>query len=141
MKELQIDENRIQHDGVTGIYIRAQGPDGKWDSYDIAQLDRDSLAEFSRSRGEVSDWGMSLIWHLLGHPMQDPEVVSTPIYKLDLSVRTLNCLRRHGIETIEQLCQKRWSELLDMSGFGRGSLEEVQHELALRGLALKDVPA
>ena len=100
MKELQIDENRLQHDGVTGIYIRAQGPDGKWDSYDIAQLDRDSLAEFARSRGEVSDWGMSIIWNLLGHPMLASEP-DTPIYSLNITPMAINCLRRAGIDTVQ----------------------------------------
>lgn len=136
MKELQIDENRLQHDGVTGIYIRAQGPDGKWDSYDIAQLDRDSLAEFARSRGEVSDWGMSIIWHLLGHPMvvKEPD---TPIYSLNLTSRAINCLERAGIDTVEKLCEKSWPELLDLRGFGQGSLGDVISELENRGLSLR----
>ena len=136
MKELQIDENRLQHDGVIGIYIRAQGPDGKWDSYDIAQLDRDSLAEFARSRGEVSDWGMSIIWHLLGHPMvvKEPD---TPIYSLNLTSRAINCLERAGIDTVEKLCEKSWPELLDLRGFGQGSLGDVISELENRGLSLR----
>ena len=140
MKELQIDENRIQHDGVTGIYIRAQGPDGKWDSYDIAQLDRDSLAEFARSRGEVSDWGMSIIWHLLGHPMLASEP-DTPIYSLNITPMAINCLRRAGIDTVEQLCRKSRGELLDLYGFGYGSLQDVESELENRGLSLRDAHA
>lgn len=52
---------------ATGLYVRAQGQDGRWDTYDMAELDRDSLVEFIRSRGEVSTWAVHITLILLGH--------------------------------------------------------------------------
>ena len=37
---------------ATGLYVRSIGQDGRWGTYDMAELDRDSLVEFIRSRGD-----------------------------------------------------------------------------------------
>lgn len=69
MSDLRTDLRR-QHDFAddpTGIYIRAIGADGRWGTYDIAQLDRDSLVEFVRSRGAVTTWALHIVLILLGH--------------------------------------------------------------------------
>lgn len=60
-------------DGLTGIYTRAIGQDGRWGSYDIAELDRDSLVRFIRSRGEVSAWAVHIILIMLGHDREGVE--------------------------------------------------------------------
>lgn len=60
-------EGQPNLDGLTGIYTRAIGRDGRWDSFDIAELDRDSLVRFIRSRGEVSTWAVHLVLIMLGH--------------------------------------------------------------------------
>lgn len=54
---------------VTGIMVRAIGPDGRWDNYDIMVLEPDSLVEWARSRGEVSEFAMSLILMLLQYEL------------------------------------------------------------------------
>ncbi len=51
---------------ATGIYVRALR-DGRWGNADIFELDTLSLREWVRSRGEVSEWAMSVIEHLLLH--------------------------------------------------------------------------
>lgn len=56
-------------DALTGIFVRARDDAGAWHSVDIAVLDRTSVIEFVRSRGEVSDWALSIVLHLLGWPM------------------------------------------------------------------------
>lgn len=53
--------------GLTGIFVRAIGQDNRWGTYDIAELDRDSLVDFVRSRGEVSTWGLHIILIMLDH--------------------------------------------------------------------------
>jgi hypothetical protein len=50
---------------VTGIFVRALGVDGRWDSYDIWMLDADSALAFIQSRGEVNDWAVAIIMHFL----------------------------------------------------------------------------
>lgn len=55
------------YEDATGIYVRAIGQDGRWDSFDLAQLDRDSALSFIHSRGEVNVWAEGTILTLLRH--------------------------------------------------------------------------
>ena len=80
----------------------------------------------------------------------DVEVPSTshgmenfPIEELELGVRSYNCLKRVGIETIGDLTSKSESELAAIPNFGRKSIEEVRETLAAHGLTLKgeELPA
>jgi DNA-directed RNA polymerase subunit alpha len=60
-----------------------------------------------------------------------------PIEELELGVRSYNCLKRVGIETIGDLTSKSESELVAIPNFGRKSIEEVREALATHGLLLK----
>lgn len=60
-----------------------------------------------------------------------------PIEELELGVRSYNCLKRVGIETIGDLTSKSESELVAIPNFGRKSIEEVREALAQHGLTLK----
>ena len=65
-----------------------------------------------------------------------------PIEELELGVRSYNCLKRVGIETIGDLTSKSENELAAIPNFGRKSIEEVRETLAAHGLTLKgeDLP-
>jgi hypothetical protein len=58
--------NRDMH-RTTGIYVRAKGTDGRWDSFDIAELNRDSLVTWLRSRGGDNFWAENCVLIMLGH--------------------------------------------------------------------------
>ena len=60
-----------------------------------------------------------------------------PIEELELGVRSYNCLKRVGIETIGDLTSKSDAELAAIPNFGRKSIEEVRETLAAHGLTLK----
>ncbi len=60
------DRLKERYEDATGIYIRAKA-DEKWGSYDIAQLDKDSLLLFLRSRGGDNPWAEDCIGIMLGH--------------------------------------------------------------------------
>lgn len=62
--------------------------------------------------------------------------LNTRIEDLDFSVRTSNCLRNQGIETLGDLLQKTEDELLATRHFGKKSLSEVKEKLAQYGLQL-----
>jgi DNA-directed RNA polymerase subunit alpha len=59
------------------------------------------------------------------------------IEELDLGVRSYNCLKRGGIQTVGQLLERSEAELAAIPNFGRKSIQEVIDVLADRGLALK----
>jgi DNA-directed RNA polymerase subunit alpha len=60
------------------------------------------------------------------------------IEELELGVRSYNCLKRAGIQTIGDLVQKSENELSAIPNFGRKSIEEVKETLRVRGLGLRD---
>ena len=59
------------------------------------------------------------------------------IEELELGVRSYNCLKRAGIQTVGELLQKSESELNAIPNFGRKSIEEVIETLEARGLHLR----
>jgi len=64
-------------------------------------------------------------------------VLDTPIEELDLSVRSYNCLKRQGVNTIGQLTECSEQDLLNIRNFGAKSIEEVKDKLVSMGLNLK----
>jgi DNA-directed RNA polymerase subunit alpha len=60
-----------------------------------------------------------------------------PIEELELGVRSYNCLKRVGIETIGDLVTKSENELAAIPNFGKKSIEEVKETLATHGLTLR----
>ena len=61
-----------------------------------------------------------------------------PIEELELGVRSYNCLKRVGIETIGDLVSKTESDLAAIPNFGKKSIEEVRETLGAHGLNLRD---
>jgi DNA-directed RNA polymerase subunit alpha len=59
------------------------------------------------------------------------------IEELELGVRSYNCLKRAGVQTVGDLVQKSESELNAIPNFGRKSIEEVMETLEARGLSLR----
>ena len=64
------------------------------------------------------------------------KVLDLTIDELDLSVRSFNCLKRAGINTVEDLINKSEEDMMKVRNLGRKSLEEVINKLAMMGLSL-----
>ena len=60
------------------------------------------------------------------------------IEELDLSVRSYNCLKRAGINTVQELANKSEEDMMKVRNLGRKSLEEVKVKLSDLGLGLRD---
>lgn len=65
------------------------------------------------------------------------KVLEMNIDELELSVRSYNCLKRAGINTVEELCSKTSEDMMKVRNLGRKSLEEVLAKLKDLGLQLK----
>ena len=59
------------------------------------------------------------------------------IDELELSVRSFNCLKRAGINTVEELISRTPEEMMKVRNLGRKSLDEVLAKLKELGLELK----
>ncbi len=64
------------------------------------------------------------------------KVIEMTIEELDLSVRSFNCLKRAGINTVEDLIQKSEDDMMKVRNLGRKSLEEVINKLHSLGFSL-----
>ncbi len=64
------------------------------------------------------------------------KVLEMTIEELDLSVRSYNCLKRAGINTVEDLTNKTEEDMMKVRNLGRKSLEEVLQKLHALGLSL-----
>ncbi len=65
------------------------------------------------------------------------KVLEMTIEELDLSVRSFNCLKRAGINTVEDLTNKTTEDMMKVRNLGRKSLEEVEFKLESLGFSLK----
>ncbi|MBO8136857.1 MAG: DNA-directed RNA polymerase subunit alpha [Desulfotomaculum sp.] len=68
---------------------------------------------------------------------QKDKILEMSIEELDLSVRSYNCLKRAGINTVEELIQRSEEEMMKVRNLGKKSLEEVVNKLAELGLSLR----
>lgn len=64
------------------------------------------------------------------------KVLEMTIEELDLSVRSYNCLKRAGINTVEDLTNRTEEDMMKVRNLGRKSLEEVLNKMKALGLAL-----
>lgn len=65
------------------------------------------------------------------------KILEMTIEELDLSVRSYNCLKRAGINTVQELIQKTEEDMIKVRNLGRKSLEEVEHKLKELGLSFR----
>ena len=65
------------------------------------------------------------------------QMLEMTIEELDLSVRSYNCLKRAGINTVQELTNKTEADMMKVRNLGRKSLEEVKNKLADLGLGLR----
>ena len=64
--------------------------------------------------------------------------LATTIEELNLSVRSYNCLKREGINTVGDVVQRSEQELMDIRNFGQKSIDEVKAKLEELGLNLRE---
>ena len=65
------------------------------------------------------------------------QVLSLTLEELDLSLRAFNCLKRAGINTVEELCNRTPEDMMKVRNLGRKSLEEVEQKLEALNLSLR----
>jgi DNA-directed RNA polymerase subunit alpha len=66
-------------------------------------------------------------------------ILDTTIEELELSVRSSNCLKRAGINTVGELINKSEEDLMKVRNLGKKSLEEIKGKLEELNLSLKEL--
>ena len=67
------------------------------------------------------------------------KVLDMTIEELDLSVRSYNCLKRAGIQTVQDLAAKSEDDMIKVRNLGKKSLKEVKEKLVELGLGFKPI--
>ena len=65
------------------------------------------------------------------------KILNITIEELDFSPQTYVCLKRSNINTIEDLIQKPYEEMIEVKNLGKKNLDEIINKLAILGLNLK----
>ncbi len=87
----------------------------------------------------MSDEAKNLVTTVEPPECQRDKILEMAIEDLDLSVRSFNCLKRAGIDTVGDLAERTEEDMIKVRNLGRKSLEEVIQKLHSLGLALKTV--
>ena len=68
---------------------------------------------------------------------ESSEIMSASIDDLELSARSLNCLKKAGVETVKDLIEKKYEDLVQIKNFGKKSADEINEKLIQYGLSIR----
>ena len=94
-----------------------------------------ALENYMSSQLEPTDFGDTTLILTFDQAAKE-KVLEMNIDELELSVRSYNCLKRAGINTVEELCNRTSEDMMKVRNLGRKSLEEVLGKLKELGLQL-----
>ena len=67
------------------------------------------------------------------------EAMKIAIDELEFSERTYNCLKRAGINTLGDLCDRMWDDMIHVQNLGKKGFEEILFKISALGYSFKDV--
>ena len=85
----------------------------------------------------LSDKGSIAEVMVISDNKENEKILETTIEELDLSVRSFNCLKRAGINTVQDLINRTEDEMMKVRNLGRKSLEEVINKVISLGLSFR----
>lgn len=110
--------------------------DGTIEPSDAVSLAAKVLSDHLRSFIDLSDKSPRIQVIAAEEENSKDKVLEMNIDELELSVRSYNCLKRAGINTVEELCNRTSEDMMKVRNLGRKSLEEVLSKLKELGLSL-----
>ena len=110
--------------------------DGTIDPSDAISLGAKVMNEHLNLFIDLSDSAKNVEIMVEKEESKKEKVLETTIEELDLSVRSYNCLKRAGINTVQDLTTRSENDMMKVRNLGRKSLEEVIHKLQGMGLSL-----
>jgi DNA-directed RNA polymerase, alpha subunit len=110
--------------------------DGTIEPSDAVSLAAKVLSDHLRTFIDLSDKSSRIQVIAAEEENSKDKVLEMNIDELELSVRSYNCLKRAGINTVEELCNRTSEDMMKVRNLGRKSLEEVLSKLKELGLSL-----
>ena len=112
---------------------------GSLKPFEAISLAAKVLVEHLNMFVELSDKAMNM--EVMSEAQSDTtnKVLDMTIEELDLSVRSYNCLKRAGIQTVQDLASKSEDDMIKVRNLGKKSLKEVKEKLIELGLGFKPI--
>ena len=113
--------------------------DGSIKPHEVLAMAAKILVEHLNMFVELTDMAMNMV--VISEVQQDTgnKVLDMTIEELDLSVRSYNCLKRAGIQTVQELAAKSEDDMIKVRNLGKKSLKEVKEKLVELGLGFKPI--
>ena len=107
--------------------------------YEAISLAAKILVEHLNMFVELTDMAVNM--EVMSEAQRDTsnKVLDMTIEELDLSVRSYNCLKRAGIQTVQDLAAKSEDDMIKVRNLGKKSLKEVKEKLVELGLGFKPI--
>lgn len=107
--------------------------------YEAISLAAKILVEHLNMFVELTDMAVNM--EVMSEAQNDTsnKVLDMTIEELDLSVRSYNCLKRAGIQTVQDLAAKSEDDMIKVRNLGKKSLKEVKEKLVELGLGFKPI--
>jgi DNA-directed RNA polymerase subunit alpha len=133
----EVDKTRVGQDASFDKLLLDVWTDGSIRPEEAVSLGAKILTEHLNIFVGLTDEALNAEIMVEKEEDQKEKVLEMTIEELDLSVRSYNCLKRAGINTVQELANKSEEEMMKVRNLGRKSLEEVQLKLDELGLGLR----
>lgn len=124
---------RIDYDKLT-VEVKT---DGSMSARDVLSLAAKAIEDHIKLFVNLSDTISGIDILISREEDKHQKILEISIEDMDLSVRSRNCLKRAGINTMQDLIKRSEDDMLKVRNLGRKSLEEVIAKLQSYGLDLK----
>lgn len=133
----QVENTRIGHKRLSDKLTLDVWTDGSISPEEAISLSAKILTEHLNVFVNLTDEARKAEIMVEKEETQKGKMLEMTIEELDLSVRSYNCLKRAGINTVEELTSKSEAEMIKVRNLGRKSLDEVKTKLSDLDLTLR----
>ncbi|GMG61520.1 DNA-directed RNA polymerase subunit alpha [Tetragenococcus halophilus] len=133
----QVENTRVGRRGDYDKLTMELWTDGSIEPLDALSLSAKILTDHLEIFVNMTDEAKNTDIMVEKEETQKEKMLEMTIEELDLSVRSYNCLKRAGINTVQELTNKSEPEMIKVRNLGRKSLEEVKSKLSDLGLVLR----
>ena len=133
--EILVEWNSAKYDQL----VLEVETNGSLKPFEAISLAAKILVEHLNMFVELTDMAMNM--EVMSETQNDTtnKVLDMTIEELDLSVRSYNCLKRAGIQTVQDLASKSEDDMIKVRNLGKKSLKEVKEKLIELGLGFKPI--
>jgi len=132
----EVEKTRVGQDASYDKLTIDLKTDGSLKPTEAISLASKLLVEHFNVLVDLDDVGKSTSFINEREDESQGRVLDMPIEELDLSVRAYNCLRRHGVDTVQDLASLKEEDIIKVKNLGKKSMKEIKEKLTELGLGL-----